>query len=187
LDEYNMVELSNAETALLGLLSEQPMYPYQIEQQVKYRDMRSWTDLSMSSIYKLLKKLEKDKLITRKDEVSPENRLQKIYTISDQGKKALQEKIHTLLSEPEHTKWQIDIGTYNLNLIPSKTAQTALTKYRTVLQKKIQDYEALLKFLQDEECPIYRHGVASRPILLLKAEVQWVDEFLKQIDLTAGK
>jgi len=181
-----MTELSNAETALLGILSEQPMYPYQIEQQVKYRDMRSWTDLSMSSIYKLLQKLEKETLITRKDEISPKNRIQKIYTISQKGKTALQEKIQTLLSEPEHTKWQIDIGTYNLNLIPKEKNQKALAKYRQAVQKKIQDYEALLKFLQDEECPVYRHAVASRPIFLLKAEIQWVDAFLKQIENQPG-
>ena len=48
-----MVEISNAETTLLGLLSEQSMYPYQIEQEVKYRGMRFWTELAMSSIYKL--------------------------------------------------------------------------------------------------------------------------------------
>ncbi len=177
------MKISNVEAALLGLLSEQPMYPYQIEQQVKYRDMRFWTDLSMSSIYKLLKKLEKATLITRRDEISPENRLQKIYTISEEGKKALQEKIETLLSEPEHIKWQIDIGTYNINLISPEKVQTVLTKYRLALQKKIECYEALLKFLQDEECPTHRFAITSRPIFLLKAETQWVDVFLKQLDL----
>jgi len=38
-----MVEIPNAEATLLGLLSEQPMYPYQIEQEVKYRGMRFLT------------------------------------------------------------------------------------------------------------------------------------------------
>ena len=38
-----MVEITKAEAILLGLLSEQSMYPYQIEQEVKYRDMRFWT------------------------------------------------------------------------------------------------------------------------------------------------
>jgi DNA-binding PadR family transcriptional regulator len=177
------IKISNSEAALIGLLSEQPMYPYQIEQQVKYRDMRSWTDLSMSSIYKTLQKLEQKGLLTRKDEVSSENRIQKIYTISKQGEKALQEKIETLLSEPEHKKWQIDIGTYNLNLIPKEKAQAAFTKYRQALQKKIQEYEALLKFLQDEECPSYRFNVASRQMFLLNGELRWIDTCLEQQNL----
>lgn len=183
-----MVEISNAEAALLGLLSEQPMHPYQIEQEVKYRDMRFWTELSMSTIYKLLKKLEKDGLVTRTDEVSSENRLRKLYSLSDEGKRLLKEKILSLLSEPEHVRWQIDIGTYNSNLIPDKEVHASLLKYREALEKKISEYEALLKFLQDNQCPTYRFAVATRPIFLLKGEIQWVNSYLKQLkqDSTEG-
>ena len=63
--------LSNAEAALLGLLAEKPMHPYQIEQEVRYRDMRFWTELSMSSIYKLLRKLEREGLVIKKVQKSP--------------------------------------------------------------------------------------------------------------------
>ena len=69
-----MVEISKAEAALLGLLSECPMHAYQIEQEAEFRDMRSWTDLSMSSIYKLLKKLEERELVMRNDEMSEAGR-----------------------------------------------------------------------------------------------------------------
>jgi len=182
-----MVKISNAEAALLGLLSEQPMYPYQIEQQIKYRDMRFWTELSLSSIYKLLQKLEKDALVIRKDEISPENRLRKLYTISDKGKKLLEEKIEALLSEPEHIRWQIDIGTYNSNLLSPKKVHAALLRYRAALEKKVSEYKALLKFLQEEECPTYRFAVANRPIFLLKGEIQWVDSYIKDLRLASNE
>ena len=113
------------------------MYPYQIEQEVEYRDMRSWTELSMSAIYKVLVKLEKKNLVLRTNEVSPENRLRKLYAISDEGKKALRVKLEALLSEPEHTRWQVDIGTYNCDLLPKKTVQKSLKTYRKSLEKKI--------------------------------------------------
>ncbi len=180
-----MENVSNAEAALLGLLSEQPMHPYQIEQEVKYRDMRFWTELSMSSIYKLLRKLEKDGLVTRTDEISSENRLRKLYSLSDEGKRLLKEKIQALLSQPEHVRWQIDIGTYNSNLLPDKEAHAALLKYREALEKKITEYEALLKFLQEHGCPAYRFAVAIRPVFLLKGEIQWVDSFTKQLELNS--
>jgi len=176
-----MVEITKAEATLLGLLSEQPMYPYQIEQEVKYRDMRFWTELSMSSIYKLLRKLEKDNLVTRTNEVSSENRIHTLYTLSDKGKNQLQKKIESLLSEPEHMRWQIDIGIYNRNLLSDKKVQVALGKYRISLEKKIREYKALLKFLQDSKCPSYRFDVAARPIFLLKGELNWVDSILKQL------
>ena len=43
-------QLNNAQLALLGLLSERPMHAWEIERTAKHRDMRSWTDLSTSTI-----------------------------------------------------------------------------------------------------------------------------------------
>jgi DNA-binding PadR family transcriptional regulator len=182
-----MAELSNAEAALLGLLCEGPMYPYQIEQQVKYRDMRFWTELSMSSIYKLLRKLEKEGRVTRTNIISAENRLRKLYAASEPGRRALRRKLETLLSEPEHIRWQVDIGTYNCDLLPGKTVQAALKGYRAALQEKIKGYEALLKFLKSAGCPPHRFGVATRPVFLLKGEIQWVDAYLLQARRGSGR
>lgn len=176
-----MNELSNAESALLGLLSEQPMYPYQIEQEVKYRDMRFWTELSMSSIYKLLLKLEKAGFVERTDEISPENRLRKLYSVSDAGRKALQDKLVKLLSEPEHIRWQVDIATYNCDLLPAETVRASLNEYRKALEVKIKGYDDLHKFLQDSGCPSHRMSVATRPVYLLNGEIEWIDALLAQI------
>jgi DNA-binding PadR family transcriptional regulator len=170
-------DLSNAEAALLGLLSEGPMYPYQIEQEVKFRDMRFWTELSMSSIYKVLNNLEKKGLVQRANEISPENRLRKLFSISAGGRKALQGKLEKLLSEPEHIRWQVDIGTYNCDLLPAKAVQKALKEYRKGLEKNIKCYEELQQFLRDNGCPAHRLGVAMRPVFLLKGEIEWVDSY----------
>jgi DNA-binding PadR family transcriptional regulator len=176
-----MSELSNAEAALLGLLSEEPMYPYRIEQEVTFRDMRYWTELSMSSIYKLLRKLEQKGLVTRINKVSSENRLRKHYTISPEGKKSLRKKLNELLSEPEHLRWQVDIGIYNCDLLPLKKAKAALKKYKSALKEKVKGYNALLQFLKDHNCPPHRFGVAVRPVYLLKGEIEWVDDYLAHL------
>lgn len=176
-----MMELLNAETALLGLLSEKPMYPYQIEQEVKSRDMRFWTELSMSSIYKLLRKLEKEGLVERVNEVSAENRLRKLYSISNKGKEILNQKIESILSAPEHIRWQVDIGTYNCNLLSDTTVKESLKKYRATLLKNIKGYQDLQQFLKDSDCPPHRFAIANRPVFLLEAEIQWVDSYLKAL------
>ena len=61
-----MTPISNKETALLMLLAEQSMHAYQIEKIVEEREMRFWTEISMSSIYKLLNKLAREKLISKR-------------------------------------------------------------------------------------------------------------------------
>ena len=176
-----MTKISNVEAALLGLLSEEPMHPYKIEQEVKYRDMRFWTGLSMSSIYKLLRKLEKKELVERENIISPENRLQKLYSISEVGSQALADKIEVLLSEPEHMRWQVDIGIYNCDLLSVEKVRTALTKYRAQLLEKIKGYDDLFAFLQESECPPHRLELAKRPVYLLNAEIAWVNDYLKTL------
>jgi DNA-binding PadR family transcriptional regulator len=155
--------------------------PYQIEQEVECRSMRDWTGLSMSAIYKLLIDLEKGGLVVRTNEVSPQNRLRKLYEISDTGKKALAHKLEVLLSEPEHILWQVDIGTYNCDLLPKKTVLKALKNYRKSLENGIKCYGELNKYLEDCGCPPHRFAIASRQIYLLKAEVEWVDSYMKDL------
>ena len=50
--------LTDAELVLLSLICEQPLHGYEVEQQIKQRNMRAWTDLSTSSIYYILQRLE---------------------------------------------------------------------------------------------------------------------------------
>ena len=173
-----MPEITDAEAALLGLVAEGLRYPYEIEQQVKNRDMRFWTELSMSSIYKLLAKLELKGFVISSTEISPENRLRKIYGLTPAGQTALHKKIEALLSQTEHVRWPLDIGTYNSSLLPPERVRAALEKYRREIQEKIKGYEELLRFLHDSGCLPHRQAVAARPIYLLKAEEEWVKSFL---------
>ncbi len=176
-----MTGLSSAEASLLGLLSEGPMYPYQIEQEVECRSMREWTELSMSAIYKLLISLEGRGFVQRTNEVSEQNRLRKRYEITDDGRAALCEKLEALLSKPEHILWQVDIGTYNCDLLPKKTVLKALKKYRKSLEDGVKCYGELNKYLEDCGCPSHRFGIATRNIFLLKGEIAWVDSYMKEL------
>jgi len=51
--------MTNAELAILSLISETPRHGYEIEQIIEKRGMREWTEIGFSSIYYLLNKLEK--------------------------------------------------------------------------------------------------------------------------------
>lgn len=173
--------LTNQEAALLGLLSEEPMHPYKIESEVQFRDMRSWTGLSMSSIYKLLRKLEKEGLVKRENKISPENRLQKLYSISDEGKKNLKIKLAELFTQPDQTQWSIDIALYNADLVDPVSIKKALYDYRKTLKEKIQSYKDLHKFLEEHDCPPHRFQVALRPIYLWEAEIKWIETYLETL------
>lgn len=177
------MSITSAEAALLGLLTEGPKHPYQIEKDVQFRDMRFWTELSMSAIYKLLRKLEEAEYVSCETELTEENRARKIYTITEQGETAFREKLAEILLEPEHLRWQADIAFYNLDVFEKEMQLAMLRDYRRNIVKKISEYRDLETFLLDSKCSIYPLSISRRPIYLLEGEVRWLDDFMKEIEI----
>lgn len=176
-----MPRLTSAEAALLGLLCEGEMHAYQLEKTVAYRCLRDWTDLSMSSIYKVMHKLEKCGYAESRSETTAGNKLRRTYAVKPAGRKALQDQLLQWLREPETMKYRLDLATYNFNLLPRAWALAALKTYREGLRKGIECYRALGEFLRQDGCPDYRQALARRPVYLLEAEIKWVDAFVRDM------
>ncbi|PKN80018.1 MAG: PadR family transcriptional regulator [Candidatus Cloacimonetes bacterium HGW-Cloacimonetes-1] len=175
------MSVTSAEAALLGLLSEGAKHPYHIEKDVQYRDMRFWTELSMSAIYKALTKLEFMNFVESTTEISEENRARKVYQLTPDGMLAFKEKLTELLKEPEHLRWQADIAFYNLAVFTPEEQVNLLSAYKEAILKSIQSYRELEAFMQEGECSKYHLSVSLRPIYLMEGELKWVDDFIGQI------
>jgi DNA-binding PadR family transcriptional regulator len=181
-----MPAISDADAALLGLLSEEPKHPWQIEKDVRWRDMRFWTSLSQSTIYKQLRALEAAGLVSSREETA-DGRLRKVYTLTEDGGGALRERLCDLLTEPEHAKWRVDLGTYNIDLLPLEQALDCLGAYRAKLEESVKGYHDLEKFLVDSGCPTHRLAVARRPVHLLEGEIRWLDSYVAELRATAAE
>ena len=78
--------MTNPELAVLSLIAEAPKYGYEIEQIIEQRGMREWTEIGFSSIYYLLKKLEKSGLVTSQiEKVDGPGPARKVYRITAEG------------------------------------------------------------------------------------------------------
>jgi DNA-binding PadR family transcriptional regulator len=177
-----MKQITNAEAALLGLLSEGPKHPYQLEKDVQQRDMRVWTDLSMSSIYKLLRKLERDKLVKSKAEISAGNRTRKTYRLTAAGTKALKAHLRQLFTTLETRKYPLHIALSNLDQLESEETEACLTSYQEELRKSIGGYRDLEAYLVQDGCPRHRQHLALHPIYLLEGELRWVSDYLTEFE-----
>jgi DNA-binding PadR family transcriptional regulator len=173
-------KLTNAETALLGLLCEEPMHPWQIEKVVRHRDMRLWTELSQATIYSQLRSLRRAKLVECRSQVG-QGRLRKVYSVTAAGRAALRASLRNLLTEPEPMKWRVDLGIYNLDLLPAREARACLKAYRAKLVEGIACYRKLAAYMQGCDCSKARCAVAQRPSYLFRGEIRWVDNFIAQL------
>jgi DNA-binding PadR family transcriptional regulator len=174
-----MRAVNDLETALMGLLSEKPMHPYEIEKVIVERDMRWWTAISMSSVYKLLRKLEKEGRVRSEVRLNPRNLAQKVYTLTPAGRKALVVCVKQLVSDWTRPIWPVDIALSNLRLLGAREVASCFKKYEASLDKMIECYGRLKNYLE-ANCPLPNIQLAVRPLSLMKAEKQWVRQFMKQ-------
>jgi DNA-binding PadR family transcriptional regulator len=173
--------MTNAELAILTLIAEQPRHGYEIEQVIEERGMRDWTEIGFSSIYYLLKKLEKDALIEGRIEnhVGP-GPMRKVYNITVAGRKAVHSGVIEALSSPQRTYPLLQLGLANLPGIHRSEALDALRSYRDGLSERLEH----VRDNRDKKRPFpyFVEAMFSHSINLIEAERTWVDEFIKQLE-----
>ena len=93
--------MTNAELVILSLIAEHARHGYEIEQIIEARGMREWTEIGFSSIYYILKKLEKGGLIeSRTEQPAGRGPARKVFRVTQAGEKALQTALFEALSAP---------------------------------------------------------------------------------------
>lgn len=131
--------LTDAELVILSLICEQPMHGYQIEQAITERNMRTWTDLSTSSIYYILQRLEEKGFIERSQEQERTSGVpRKVYDITVEGKKQWKESTLQALAKPKFIYTNFLMGLHNLWGIPAEEALYAVVTYRDWLIGDLQ-------------------------------------------------
>lgn len=173
-----------AEIALLGLLAEGAQHPWELSKQVRYREMRTWTELSQSTIYKQLRALESRGLVEAV-EVAVSGRLRHQYSITEAGRRAVGEGIVALLANPTYPRWPVDIASYNVDLAAADEAIAALRRYADTLRKRADDWTRLEAFLEGTGCQPHRWALARRARYMIDGELRWVEEFSADLARTA--
>ncbi len=169
--------ISNTEVAVLGLICENPMYGYEIEKAIEERGMRYWTEISMPSIYKVLKKLEEKKFIISELRLSKKGISQRIYTVTESGRQSMKNSVIEILSNVEKTIWRVDLGIANICILSKEEKQASLRKYIESIDERMGLYKKLLNFFKENNYPPSDHALATRPMLHLEAEKEWAIKF----------
>lgn len=177
-----MVTISNKEAALMGLVCEKPKHAYEVESDIKERDMRYWTDISMSSVYKLLNKLEERGLLESEMRLSEKNINQKVYFPTKEGRKQFKEKVSELISEWEGPVQGIDIGLSNMYLLEKEDALLLLRDYSTAIDKMLKCYKELEDYLVEGGCNFPNVQLATRRLFILKGEKEWIEYFIGRLE-----
>ena len=173
--------LSNIEAILLSIVNEKPSYAYEIDKIIDIRDMRRWVRIGVASIYQVLKKLEKKKLVYSQKEKEGRMPDRKRYYITNDGQTALVEASKRLLSNFEWYYMDLNVGLETSDLL----TREEIVKCMMIRLSRVQSNKKILKkiYLAGIEKNFKENAVIKNLIIFREAEENFLLQFLKDLAL----
>jgi DNA-binding PadR family transcriptional regulator len=172
--------MTKAELAILGLVVEKPRHGYEIEQVIEERGMREWTEVGFSSIYYLLKKLEREGLVAGALEEATRGPARKVYQTTEAGREALLAASLEALSAPQRCPSSLLLGLAHLPGIPPAEARAALEAYRAALGQRLEHLRE--RWNDQRPLPYFVDAMFDHSLTMVRAELDWVDGFIKRME-----
>ena len=177
-----MNDVSNAELALLSLLAEKSMHAYEIEKIIEERNIRNWTELGFSSIYRLLTNMEKKKWLSAKLTPS-EGRgpARKVYALTEKGKELWRSSVLNILEKPDIQYSNFLLALDNLFSLPVDVAITALKKNMAFQQQMQKEFTRLIQNHPKKD-DFYISAFFDYMINHFKCEIRWLNNFISKYE-----
>jgi DNA-binding PadR family transcriptional regulator len=180
-------ELNHREFVVLGLIAEFPSHAYSINQRIDERGMQDWAlreRIGKSSIYSDLNNLEEKGLVdSYREEV--DNRIRKIYSITEFGSDILKKRTYQVLKE---FIGRNDEDFYMaFSLLPILTEKQQIDAFTTSLNKIRKHKKELEEMLEENsESKLNVRGLFLHPIKILGTDIEFLNFVLDEIKNGGG-
>jgi len=173
------ISLNHAEFIVLGLIAEESSHAYNINKKIEERGMRNWTNIGRSSIYRVIKSLEKENLANKWIE-EVDNRIQHVYKITDLGFQTLRKKVFTVLREFHGRNDEDFYVAYSMLPILTKEEQIeAITYSLNKIRIHKKELEEMLE--KNSKYPINVTGLFIHPIKILQVDIEFLEWILEEL------
>jgi PadR family transcriptional regulator PadR len=135
--------MTRNDLVVLGLLREQPMYGYQIKQQIETRHLNHWAHVSLPSIYNTLNRLEKKGLIGAHQEKVGKMPERTVYHLTLKGERGLARLVEKALVSQRAPEDDFSVGVAFMYGLDKERAEACL-------QKKLEFLRRHLDHLKEE-------------------------------------
>ena len=167
--------------ALLSLLVQQPMYPYEMAQTLRARGKDRTIRINWGSLYTVVQNLEKHGFIeaagTNREGRQPERTT---YRITEQGMAELRDWLRELLSEPDDQPTPFAAALAEGGILPPAEMAELLAQRLARLDKANAAHEAELT-VWNERLPRILIIESDYELAMRKAQADWVRGLLSEI------
>ena len=167
--------------ALLSLLAQQPMYPYEMAQTLRTRGKDRTIRINWGSLYTVVQNLEKHGFIeaagTNREGRQPERTT---YRITERGMAELRDWLRELLSEPDDQPTPFAAALSEGGILPPAEMAELLAQRLARLDKANAAHEAELT-VWNERLPRILIIESDYELAMRKAQADWVRGLLSEI------
>jgi DNA-binding PadR family transcriptional regulator len=181
---------------LLGLLAEEPMHPYRMQQMIKERGKDKIANVAQrNSVYQTIDRLLRNGLLavreTSRDERRPERT---VYELTDDGRTTLRSWTRAMLAAPAREFPEFPAALASLMLLEPADVLDQLSTRAAALAAEIETRRAELAavpdlprlFTLDEEYLLAVRGAELRWVdgvldALRSGELTWSEEWIRQV------
>ena len=178
-----MAALTPLAIAMLALLRERPMHPYEMHQTLLERHQDRVMKIRPGSLYHTVERLHADGLVEVKSVEREGNRPERTtYRILPAGKRALTDRVAELLREwgRDYPSFPVAIG--EAHFLPKEVAITSLKERRTLIERD-------LAVVENGQIEARERGVDPVVLLsgnyvhhMLSAEHEWLGRTIELIE-----
>lgn len=154
----------------MGLLAEMPRHGYELEQEIARRNLREWTQIGFSSIYFVLDKLRRARLVAARRAKGAKAR--KTFVLTTAGRRLLAAQTDTALRTYRPTYGSLLLGMIHWPVLTRKGALAALEARGSAVDAELARLAAL--HADQQPLPDYIDAVFDCSTAQLKAEAEWI-------------
>lgn len=176
--------LSKTMALMLGIISRQPINPYELNKWLTTMNVRDWYPIAVSTVYATLKAAEKKKYITGSTERSGNMPEKTIYTITEAGMEELLETLRSFLSDFDYDITAFHIGIFFAELPGISEAAELLEKRKQLLEKQEQGLQLQIERLEQQPLPPLVISNIRQSLYIVEAQLKGTKEILDEIRTT---
>ncbi|MCA9912245.1 MAG: PadR family transcriptional regulator [Anaerolineae bacterium] len=175
--------------ALLGLLNYAPMSGYDLEQFINHSITHFW-HAKLSQIYRTLKQMEAEGLVTSEMQEQEQHRSKRVYTITQMGADDLQRWLKEYSTELDDLKLPFLLRTFFYGQAPAEQIQTQMRLWHDLHTRQLDLYRhitpsSLSKFVQEMEITpddqFFWEATRRFGEMYEAMCVQWLDEMMAEL------
>lgn len=176
--------LSKTMALMLGIISRQPINPYELNKCLTTMNVRDWYPIAVSTVYATLKGAEKKKYITGSTERSGNMPEKTVYTITETGMGELLETLRCFLSNFDYDITAFHIGIFFAELPGISEAAELLEKRKQLLEKQEQGLHLQIERLEQQPLPPLVISNIRQSLYIVEAQLKGTKEILDEIRTT---